>query len=295
MGLFRRRSPGRTQVSREISTKKGSTMAEKQSILGRITQLTKANINSILDRAEDPQKMLDQLVRDYTSSIAEAEDAVAVTIGNLRLAEQDHAADVADARDWGQKALAAARKAEDVRAAGDVAEAARFDNLAKVAIGKQISAENEARAAEPMIASQNEVVEKLKTGLQQMRIKLDDLKGRRDQLVARAKMADAQGKVQGAIASINVMDPTSEIARFEDQVRREEAYVAGQAELQAGSIEDQFAELEDYGRDAEVEARLAALKGGSPAPQQIGAGDDAAVGTDEGSAKLTADEDKTTY
>ena len=269
-------------------------MAEKQSILGRIAQLTKANVNALIDRAEDPQKMLDQLVRDYTSSIAEAEDAVAVTIGNLRLAEQDHAADLADARDWGQKALAASSKADELRAAGDPAEAARFDNRAKVAIGKQISAENEAQAAEPMITSQNEVVDKLKVGLQQMRVKLDELKSKRDQLVARSKTVEAQATVQGAISSINIMDPTSEISRYEEQVRREEARVAGHAEIQAGSIEDQFAELEDYGRSAEIEARLAALKGGSPR-QQITS--DAA--TDEGSADLDSeyapDEDRTTY
>ena len=54
-------------------------MAEKQSILGRITQLAKANINALIDRAEDPQKMLDQLIRDYTNSIAEAKQAVAQT------------------------------------------------------------------------------------------------------------------------------------------------------------------------------------------------------------------------
>ena len=86
-------------------------MAEKQSILGRIAQLTRANINALLDRAEDPEKMLNQLVRDYTASIAEARDAVAQTIGNLRLAEKDHDADVAEAKDWGNKALAASRKA----------------------------------------------------------------------------------------------------------------------------------------------------------------------------------------
>ena len=85
-------------------------MAEKQSILGRIAQLTRANVNALLDRAEDPEKMLNQLVRDYTASIAEARDAVAQTIGNLRLAEKDHAADLAEARDWGNKALAASRK-----------------------------------------------------------------------------------------------------------------------------------------------------------------------------------------
>ena len=267
-------------------------MAEKQSILGRIAQLTRANINSLLDRAEDPEKMLDQLVRDYTSSIAEAEDAVAVTIGNLRLAEQDHSADLAEARDWGQKAIAASTKAEELRSAGDASEAGRFDDLAKIAIGKQITAENEARSAEPMIDSQNEVVEKLKTGLTQMRGKLDELKSKRDQLVARSKTAEAQATVQGAISSINVMDPTSEISRYEEQVRREEARVAGHAELQGASLESQFAELEDYGKNAEIEARLAALKGGSgSAAPQLGT----STGTDEGSAVPAPEEDKTTY
>lgn len=244
-------------------------MAEKQSILGRIAQLTRANINALIDRAEDPQKMLDQLVRDYTNSIVEAEEAVAVTIGNLRLAEQDHAADVADARDWGNKALAASNKAEQLRSAGNSGEADRFDELAKIALTKQITAEGEARAAEPMIASQNEVVDKLKTGLTQMRSKLEDLKSKRDQLVARAKTAEAQGKVQNAISSINVLDPTTEVSRFEEQVRREEARVAGHAEINAGSLESQFAELEDYGTKSEVELRLAALKQGKQ-PDQIG-------------------------
>lgn len=243
-------------------------MAEKQSILGRIAQLTRANINALIDRAEDPQKMLDQLVRDYTNSIVEAEEAVAVTIGNLRLAEQDHAADVAEARDWGNKAMAASNKAEQLRSGGASGEADRFDELAKIALTKQITAEGEARAAEPMIASQNEVVDKLKTGLTQMRSKLDELKSKRDQLVARAKTAEAQGKVQSAISSINVLDPTTEVSRFEEQVRREEARVAGHAEINAGSLESQFAELEDYGTRSEVELRLAALKQGKQ-PGQI--------------------------
>ncbi len=242
-------------------------MTEKQSILGRIAQLTRANINALLDRAEDPEKMLDQLIRDYTSSISEAEEAVAVTIGNLRLAERDHAEDVAAAADWGNKALAASAKADELRAAGNAVDADRFDNLARIAITKQVAAENEARAAEPMIAAQNEVVAKLKDGLVQMRSKLDDLRNKRDELVARAKTAEAQGKVQKAISSINVLDPTTEISRFEDQVRREEARVAGQAEIAATSLESQFAELEDYGRKSEIEARLAALKAGRTQPQ----------------------------
>ena len=243
-------------------------MAEKQTILGRIAQLAKANINALLDRAENPQKMLDQMVRDYTNSIAEAQDAVAVTIGNLRLAQADYAEDVKDAREWGQKALAASRKADEYRIAGKGGEAAKFDNRAKIALTKQIASEKEAKDAEPMIQSQEEVVAKLKTGLDQMRAKLDELKNKRDQLIARAKTAEAQNKVQDAIASINVLDPTSELGRYEEQVRRQEALAMGKSEVAVSSLEAQFAELEDHSQDLEVEARLAALKSGEQ-PAQI--------------------------
>ncbi|WP_196716893.1 PspA/IM30 family protein [Actinomyces trachealis] len=256
-------------------------MAEKQSILGRIAQLTRANINALLDRAEDPQKMLDQLVRDYTSSIAEAQDAVAQTIGNLRLAEKDHDADVAEAKDWGGKALAASQKADQLRAAGDIAGADKWDSLAKIAITKQITAENEAKAAEPMITSQRQVVDQLKTGLTQMEARLSELKSKRDQLVARQKSAQAQVKVQGAIRSINVLDPTSELARYEDQVRRVEAQAVGQMEIAGASLEQQFAELEASGDSLEAEARLAALKAGK-APVQIT--DGGVVHVDEGAS-----------
>jgi len=235
-------------------------MAQKQSILGRIGQLTRANINSLLDKAEDPEKMLDQLVRDYTDSIAEAQQAVAQTIGNLRLAEADHAEDVAAVKEWGTKAIAASQKADTLRAQGQTAEADKFDSLAKVALSKQISFENEAKASAPQIASQNQTVEQLKTGLTAMQGKLGELKTKRDQLVARAKTAEAQAKVQDAVSSINVLDPTSELSRFEEKVRRDEALVAGQAELASSSLDAQFAELEADTTQTEVEARLSELK-----------------------------------
>jgi phage shock protein A len=248
-------------------------MAEKQSILGRISTLVRANINALIDQAEDPQLMLDQLVRDYTNSIAEAESAVATTIGNLRLMEQDHDADVAAAQDWGLKAQAASAKADQLRAAGNAADADKFDNLAKVALSKQITSENEAKQAEPTIASQNAVVEQLKTGVQQMHDKLDQLISKRDELVARAKTADAQQQVHDAVKSINVLDPTSELGRFEDKVRRQEAQVAGQQELDASSLDSQFESLDDLGTAAEVDTRLAALKSGAAAPKAVTSGD----------------------
>lgn len=232
----------------------------KQTIFSRIAQLTKANINSLLDAAEDPQKMLDQMVRDYTNNIAEAEQAVAQTIGNLRMLEEDHAEDTREASEWGSKALAASSKADEFRAAGDTANADKFDNLARVALGRQMQAENEASAIEPQIQSQTEIVEKLKLGLTQMKEKLGEISRKRDELNARQKSAAAQSQVHDALKSFDVMDPTSEISRFEDKVRREEAKVRGQQELAASSLDAQFNDLESLGREAELDARLAALK-----------------------------------
>ncbi|MFC1412895.1 PspA/IM30 family protein [Streptacidiphilus sp. N1-12] len=234
----------------------------KQTILGRVTQLAKANINALIDQAEDPQKMLDQLIRDYSNNIAEAEDAVAATIGNLRLMEQDHAEDVSAAKEWGGKALAASRKADELRTAGNGAEADRFDSLAKVALGRQLQSEKEATGAEPVIASQSEIVGKLKTGLDQMKAKLGELQAKRDSLVARSKSAQAQNTMLDAVKSINVLDPSSEIGRFEQKVRREEARAKGKEELAASSLDAQFESLDSLGDSAEVDARLAALKAG---------------------------------
>ena len=235
----------------------------KQSIFGRIAQLARANINALIDAAEDPRTMLDQMVRDYSSSIQEAEAAIAQTIGNLRLLEQDHAEDVAAAQDWGRKAAAASAKADELRASANTADADRFDTLAKVALGRQLAAENEAKGVEPTIAAQTEIVAKLKTGLEQMRGKLDELAAKRDELVARSTIADAQSQVLDAVKSIDILDPTSELGRFEEKVRREEARVMGQQELAASSLDAQFESLEDASESAEIEARLAALKLGS--------------------------------
>ncbi|MER5255339.1 PspA/IM30 family protein [Streptomyces sp. NPDC002855] len=232
----------------------------KQTILGRVAQLAKANINSLLDQAEDPQKMLDQLIRDYTNNIREAEEAVATTIGNLRMLELDHKEDRDAADEWGSKAIAASKKADELRSGGSAVEADKFDGLAKVALQRQLQSEREAKDAEPTIASQTEVVDKLKSGLDQMKIKLTQLQSKRDQLVARAKTAQAQNQMMDAAQSIDVLDPASELSRFEDKVRREEARALGKQELAASSLDAQFEQLDGMGDEAEVAARLAALK-----------------------------------
>jgi len=232
------------------------------SILGRMGQLVRANINSLLDNAEDPEKMLNQMVLDYTNNIRQAEEAVAQTIGNLRLLEDDAKETREAATEWGAKALAASHKADEFRAAGTVADADKFDNLAKIALKRQITFEEQVKTFDTQIATQTELVNKLKDGLNAMRAKREELVQKKDELIARSKMAAAQTKVQETLKSVNVMDPTSEVTRFEEKIRHEEAKARGMAEVATSSLDAQFESLDEAADDLEVEARLAALKGG---------------------------------
>jgi phage shock protein A len=231
-----------------------------QSILGRIGQLVRANVNAMLDSAEDPEKMLDQLIRDFTSNIAEAEQAVAQTVGNLRLLEEDNREAERAQSEWGSKAAAASRKAEELRGQDKAADAERFDELAKIALRRQISFESQTATFRQQIEQQTSLTNQLKDGLNKLRVRREELVRKRDELVSRAKMAQAQTQVQQAVKNVSVMDPTSELNRFEESIRRQEAMARGMQEVAASSLDEQFAELEGSEEELEVQARLAALK-----------------------------------
>ncbi|MBA2701274.1 MAG: PspA/IM30 family protein [Chloroflexi bacterium] len=235
----------------------------QSSILGRVGQLVRANINAILDSAENPEQMLDQLVRDFTDNIAEAEEAVAQTIGNLRMIEDDAQEARSATTDWLDKARAASRRADQLRSESNVAEADRFDELAKIALRRQLGYESQAKTLETQVASQTELAAKLKDGLNKLRAKREDLLQKRDELVSRAKMAQAQEQVQTSLKSVSVLDPTSDLSRFEERVRRQEAQVRGREEVAASSLEEQFASLDSDEDEVEVETRLADLKAGT--------------------------------
>lgn len=229
-------------------------------ILGRIGQLMRANVNALLDQAEDPEKMLDQLIRDFTNNIAEAEEAVAQTIGNLRLLEDDEKEARAASTEWLSKAKAASDRADAMRTQGNAAEADRFDGLARLALRRQLSFEQQVATFDGQITQQRELTDKLKDGLNKLRVKREELVQKRDELVSRAKMAQAQVKVQQSLKSVSVLDPTSELNRFEEQIRHQEAQARGMEEVAASSLENQFAELESDEDALEVDARLAELK-----------------------------------
>ncbi|MET9360269.1 PspA/IM30 family protein [Streptomyces sp. NPDC006632] len=227
-------------------------MSDKQSVLGRAVRLSTTDVGALVERAEDPRAVLDQLVRDYTAAIADAERAVSTTLGTLRLLEQDHAEDVKADGEWGARARTVSRKADVLRASGSDAAADAFDRLAKVALARQLRSEREATAAEPAIAAQRDLVARLGAALDGMRSRLGELKSQHDGV-------RSLSRTTGAAESVNALDTTSELRRFEDKVRREETRLAGK-ELPASCLDGQFERLDDLGDTAEVEARLAALK-----------------------------------
>ena len=167
------------------------------SILGRIGQLVRANINAILDGAEDPEKMLDQLVRDFTNNIAEAEEAVAQTIGNLRLHRGRRARGASGVRRvarQGDGRLAPGRRAPRR------GQHRRGGPLRRAGQDRPPSPDRATRARpttlETQVAAQTELADKLKDGLNKLRVKREELVQKRDELVSRAKMAQAQTQVQ---------------------------------------------------------------------------------------------------
>ncbi|MBA4180570.1 MAG: hypothetical protein C0506_08290 [Anaerolinea sp.] len=233
------------------------------SILGRMSTLMRANINALLDKAEDPEKMLDQMVRDFTENISEAEQAVAQTVGNLRLLEDDLREAREACQEWGGKAAAASQKADQLRAGDKLTDASRFDELAKTALRRQLGFEQQIQTYAAQVDQQTILTEKLKDGLNKMRDRREELVQKRGELIARAKLAQASVHVQQAVKSISVMDPTSDLNRFEERIRRQEALARGMEEVAVSSIDEQFDQLDDEMDDIEVEARLAALKSGA--------------------------------
>ncbi|UXN32782.1 PspA/IM30 family protein [Glutamicibacter sp. M10] len=243
-------------------------MAQKRSIWARMFGIGKANANAALDALEDPKKMLDQTVRDYTNNIAQAEQAVAQTIGNLRMTEDDYAKLQQESTEWGSKAVAASNKADEYAAAGDANSQQKFNQLATVAIQRQMDAEKKATSLQSTIATQRDVVDKLKTGLNTMQAKRQELVAKRDELVARARNAKTQNQMMDTMKALDFNDPSSEISRFEQKIRQDEAKVRGAQELAASSLDAQFAQLEDLGAASEIDARLAALKSNNN-PQDV--------------------------
>jgi phage shock protein A len=228
-------------------------------ILDRVSTLVRANINDLLDRAEDPEKMIDQILRDMEANIGQARQQVAAMIAQEKELEADLSETTKLATEWSHKA----KRAVD----------AGKDDLAREALRRKRDNESNAGVYQQQLSVQEQTVAKLKEQLRQLEAKYQATLSQRDSLLARARRARAQESVARTLTTFSPMDPTADLERMERKIRGSEAKAAAMVEMGDESFEAQFREL-DY--DADVESELQALKSGQDVPVAIGGGTGAA-------------------
>ena len=223
-------------------------------IMERMSTILRANINAMMDRAEDPEVMIDQIIRDMASAIAEARGQVADMIAQEKILQANLQRNRDLANEWQQKAALAVQNGRD--------------DLAREALRRRTDYEENAQVYEQQFQSQRQIVDRLKNELQALESKYEDARRNREILIARHRRAATQQRVAQVSAQLDTMDPSAELGRMEERIRLAEARAEAQVELQEDSFDDQFAAL---GSDSQVESELQALKA------QLGAGDQTAA------------------
>jgi phage shock protein A len=231
------------------------------SIFGRMTDIVKANINDLLDRSEDPEKMIKQMVLEMEEAVNKATLAVGSAIANEKSLERQYNKQLAQTNDWQQKAITAVNAGRD--------DLARQALERKNTIGKNVA------DLDRMLTEAKTTSLQLRGQLDQLKSKLDEARMRQNTLIARSQAAKAKKQIAQSFAGIG-SDAFSKFDKLEQRVEKTEAEADAFAQL-AGentSLEDQFKML---GSGAEVDDELSQLKA------QLGMGSQSAGSLTEGS------------
>ncbi len=213
-------------------------------ILDRIGTILRANLNDLLDKSEDPEKLLDQILRDMQSAIGDARGQVAEMIAQQRMIESDVQRATSLRDEWEAKARAAVQQ--------------NRDDLARQALQRKADYQKNLDLYTQQLTTQQALVDKLKDDLGKLEFKYDDAVRRRDELVNRNRRAQAQQKVLEQSQKLDTRDPMSELSRMEDKIRSQEAQVSAMEDVQNNSLDAQFDALST---NDDIEADLARLKG----------------------------------
>jgi len=231
-------------------------------IFSRIGTLFKSNINDLISKSEDPQKMLNQVVLDMQNQLVEAKKQVAVSIADQKRLEKQRDEQGDLAQEWERKAMLAVR-------AGD-------ENLAREALKRK--AEHEGQLAEfgKQAQLQKDAVDKLKDQLRGLNDKIEEAKRKKNILIARQKRAEAQKTIQSTMSGLSdtgAFDTFERMSQKVDQIEAEaEATTELGNELTGDTLQQKFKALESS--STSTDDALAALKtkmGLAPAPQARGA------------------------
>jgi phage shock protein A len=212
----------------------------------RISDVINANINDLIDRVEDPERMIKQIIREMEDNIAKARDGVVEAIASEKQLRKDLEHQRSQSAEWLQKA-------EDALKAGK-------EDLARAALTRKKEHDNVAKALEPSCESAIKTSEHLKTQLRALDAKLEEARRKRGTLVARQRAAEARTQIDKTLSRFQTgVDAQKNFTRMEDKVSQMEARAEASAELSDDSsrLEGDFVAMEVA---AEVESELAALK-----------------------------------
>ena len=203
-------------------------------ILDRIRTVLKANINALISKAEDPEKMLNQLIMDMNEQLLEAKKQVAMAIADEKKLERQTLENKAQGEDWEKKAMLAVKAGKD--------------DLAKEALVRKQEYDGYAASFQKEFDSQHAAVEQLKDALRQLQAKIEEASRKKNLLIARAKRAEAQKQIQqtmGSLSANSSFDTFDRMAQKVDQVEAEAEAMKELGEVTADQkLEDKFKELE---------------------------------------------------
>jgi phage shock protein A len=219
-------------------------------IFSKLSTVIKSNINDLISRAENPEKMLNQIILDMRDQLAKAKREVAAAIADERKLKAQLDDEVKQTHDWEQRAMLAVKEGRD--------------DLAKQALVRHQEHAERAQAIQQTWQSQAAETEKLKGSLRQLNDKIEEAKRKRNLLIAKQKRAQAQRRIHETMSGLSDSSAFEAFNRMADKIEEEERRNVAEAEvseaLQGDTLETQFLKLESGAGPANMDSKLVALK-----------------------------------
>jgi phage shock protein A len=212
-------------------------------LLERVGTLIRANLNDMVDRAEDPEKMIKQIILDMENQYLQVKTQVAVSIADQHLLEKKCKENEDGGKDWMRKAERSVDKGED--------------DLARAALDRFQTSQRLAQSYKEQVDDQKTQVETLKGALMKLEQKLDEAKSKRDLLLARHRRSIALGKAARAQTAMGDNSKSAGFDRMQDRVNHTEAVATAEVELLSDDTGERLTRID---RDTEVVRLLADLK-----------------------------------
>jgi phage shock protein A len=212
-------------------------------ILDRVSTLLRANVNDLIDRAEDPEKVVKQLIADMNSQLVQVKTQVAASIADEKLLYQRYQDNEAKANDWQQRAELAVEKGQD--------------DLAREALLRRNSFQQTADGFKAQYDEQARQVEQLKDALRQLEAKIQDAQTKEELLIARSRRAKAETQIRTTLTGMDQSSALSNFQRIEEKVSQQEARAAALGELDQDTMEHRFQLMQ---QESDLDKQLTELK-----------------------------------